>query len=231
MMCGRFEQSGTRRYYAEHLGADVSDHQRWEGGDHIASYNIAPGLCPWMITLHHGEPLFLGTRWGYRTPAEVIENKKPWINARIEKALTGRYFRHMFREGRVIVPAGGWYEWTVEEGKKQPWFITPKADQPIFMAGLTNYKPFVKQEAEVGFVIVTQDAVGGMVDVHDRRPIILEATDAMRWMNPETPVEEAAHIAHSRSLPSEVCTWWKVDKAVNKVDPYNNGEHLIAPVI
>lgn len=87
--------------------------------------------------------------------------KKPWINARIEKALTGRYFRHMFREGRVIVPAGGWYEWTVEEGKKQPWYIARKTAAPIFMAGLTNAKPFSHQEVEVGFVIVTQDAQGG----------------------------------------------------------------------
>ncbi len=45
--------------------------------------------------------------WGYRTPGKAATNKKPWINARVEKALTGRYFRHMFREGRVIVPSGG----------------------------------------------------------------------------------------------------------------------------
>lgn len=229
-MCGRFEQSGTRRYYAERLGADVSDHQQWTGGDQIASYNIAPGLYPWMITLHHGEPLFVGTKWGYRTPEEVIEKKKPWINARIEKALTGCYFRHMFREGRVIVPAGGWYEWTAEEGKKQPWYITRKTAAPIFMAGLTNEKPFTHHEVEVGFFIVTQDAQGGMVDVHDRRPVVLEPANAMRWMDPETPVEEAAHITHSRSLPTEAFTWWKVDKAVNRVDPYNNGKHLIARV-
>lgn len=62
------------------------------------------------------------------------------INARIEKALTGRYFRHMFRQGRVIVPVGGWYEWTVEDGKKQPWFITRKVNESIFMPGLTNFK-------------------------------------------------------------------------------------------
>jgi hypothetical protein len=49
-------------------------------------------------------------------------------------------------------------------------------------------------------------------------------------MAPETPVEEAAHIAHSKSLPTEAFTWWKVDRAVNRVDPYNNGEHLIAPL-
>ena len=54
---------------------------------------------------------------------------------------------------------------------------------------------------------------------------------AMCWMDSETPAGgEAAHIAHSRSLPTEAFTWWKVDRAVNRVDPYNNGKHLIAPV-
>ena len=98
------------------------------------------------------------------------------------------------------------------------------------MAGLTNEKPFTHQEVEVGFVIVTQDAQGGMVDVHDRRPVVLEPDDALRWMDPEMPLEEAAHIAHSKSLPTEAFTWWKVDRAVNKVDPFNNGKHLVEPI-
>lgn len=229
-MCGRFEQSKTRRYYAAALGADTSEYRRWNGGNHIPSYNIAPGLCPWMITLHADEPLFIGMKWGYRTPEEAIQKKKPWINARIEKALTGRYFRHMFKEGRVIIPAGGWYEWTVEEGKKQPWYITRKVDAPIFMAGLTNHKTFAQQKIELGFVIVTQDCEGGMVDVNDRRPVVLKPEDAWHWMKPETSVEEAAHIAQSKSLEADEFVWWKVDRAANRPDPYNNGEHLVAPV-
>ncbi|WP_107694421.1 SOS response-associated peptidase family protein [Nitrosospira sp. Nsp2] len=48
------------------------------------------------------------------------------------------------REGRVIVPAGGWYEWSLENGKKQPWYITWKVNEPIFMAGLTNFRPNVE---------------------------------------------------------------------------------------
>lgn len=168
--------------------------------------------------------------WGYRTPQEAAEKKKPWINARIEKALTGRYFRHMFREGRVVVPGGGWFEWTVEGGKKQPWYITRKAEEPIFMAGVTNFRPFTQQLVEVGVVIVTEDSGGGMVDIHDRKPVVLRSDDALRWIDPETPVEEAAHIAQTRSLPTEEFRWWKVDRAVNRFDPHNNGRHLLEPL-
>ena len=32
-----------------------------------------------------------------------------------------------------------------------------------------------------------------MVDIHDRRPVVLEPQDVWRWMDPETPIEEAAH--------------------------------------
>jgi len=49
-------------------------------------------------------------------------------------------------------------------------------------------------------------------------------------MDLETPVEEAAHIARSRSLPTEEFVWWKVDRAVNRADPNNNSEHLLKPI-
>jgi putative SOS response-associated peptidase YedK len=51
-----------------------------------------------------------------------------------------------------------------------------------------------------------------MVDVHDRRPVVLKPDDAWRWMNSETSVEEAAHIAQTRSLPTEEFMLWRVDR-------------------
>src|SRR6188474_2290175 len=102
-----------------------------------------------MIMLHGSQLLFIGTTWGYRTPTEAAAKRKPWINAQIEKALTGRYFRHMFREGRVIVPGSGWFEWTIEDGKKQPWYISRKDERPILMARLTNFRPYAQQQVEV----------------------------------------------------------------------------------
>jgi putative SOS response-associated peptidase YedK len=74
------------------------------------------------------------------------------------------------------------------------------------------------------------DCEGGMVDIHDRRPVVLEPQDARRWMDLETPVEEAAHVAQTRSLPTGAFTWWKVDRAVNRADPNNNRKELLAPI-
>jgi hypothetical protein len=30
-----------------------------------------------MIALHNGEVIFIGMKWGYRTPPEAAERKKP----------------------------------------------------------------------------------------------------------------------------------------------------------
>jgi putative SOS response-associated peptidase YedK len=68
-----------------------------------------------------------------------------------------------------------------------------------------------------------------MVEIHDRRPVVLEPEDALRWMDSSTSVEDADHIAHTRSIPTEEFVWWKVDRAVNRVDPNNNGKHLLVP--
>jgi putative SOS response-associated peptidase YedK len=102
------------------------------------------------------------------------------------------------------------------------------------MAGLSNYRlnepDAQQQKVEVGFVIVTEDCEGGIMDIHDRRPVVLESDDALRWLDPETPVEEAAHIAQARSLATEEFIWWKMDRSVNRADPNNNGKHLLTPI-
>jgi putative SOS response-associated peptidase YedK len=88
----------------------------------------------------------------------------------------------------------------------------------------------MRESAQLGFVIVTEDCEGGMVDIHDRRPVVLEPADAPRWIDPQTPVEEAAHIAQSRSVPSHAFRWWRVTRAVNRPDPDNNDRQLLEPL-
>jgi putative SOS response-associated peptidase YedK len=149
-------------------------------------------------------------------------------NARIETAATKPYFRHMFREGRVIVPADGWYEWTGEKGHKQPWYIHRKDDAPLFLAAITNYRPYTHQEKEIGMVIVTAAADEGLVDVHDRRPVVFGADDARIWMDNRLPAEQADLLARNRSLPPESFEWYQVSADVNNAK--HNEPYLIEPV-
>jgi putative SOS response-associated peptidase YedK len=58
-----------------------------------------------MHMLHEGHEAIDTVHWGYR-PTWAVEKKIPMaINARIEKAATGAYFRHMWRQGRAVVRA------------------------------------------------------------------------------------------------------------------------------
>jgi putative SOS response-associated peptidase YedK len=227
-MCGRIAQYSSNSAYAEELGWDISADLAGQDADNGPTYNAAPGTWPRMMHLfHEGRPRIDRVYWGYR-PKWAAEKGIPMaINARIEKAASGRYFRHMWKSGRAIVPADGWYEWTGEAGKKQPWHIRLKTRRPMFMAAITNFNPSKEPSEGSGFVIVTAASDAGMVDVHDRRPVVLAPEDARLWLDPALPVEQAEHLARSIALPTEVFEWYQVGKEVNKTG--NNEKHLIEP--
>ena len=90
-MCGRFEQSESRRYYASALGVDTSGVE-WLGGDPIPQYNVSPGRFPLMLHMLKGKIESDHKTWGYRTPEEAAAKKRPWINARVEKGLDRALF-------------------------------------------------------------------------------------------------------------------------------------------
>jgi len=76
---------------------------------------------------------------------------------------------------RAIIAINNWFEWVDEgEWKKQPYLIRHKDRTPIFCAAIGQY-PNAEREANEhdGFVIITADSAGGMVDIHDRRPVVL----------------------------------------------------------
>lgn len=227
-MCGRITQYRSKQHYANELGWTDRIHPWAE--DILANYNIPPGTSPWLMHRLSEDhmPGFTRMKWGYRPDWAEEKGFPVSFNARIEKAKTGKYFRHMWKSGRVIVPADGWYEWTGEKGHKQPWYIRFQTKRPMFLAAIANYKPDEEREADASFVVVTAAADGGMIDVHDRRPVVLSPVDAELWMDPDISAEQAEQIARSGSLPSESFEWYRVSTDVNKTT--NKDAHLIEPV-
>jgi putative SOS response-associated peptidase YedK len=226
-MCGRITQYRKAQEYMQALGFPASVSK--EAAERAPSYNTPPGSTPWLIHPFDAEgPLIDTVKWGYRPNWAAEKGIALAINARIEKAATGRYFRHMWLRGRVLVPADGWYEWTGKAGHKQPWYIHRKTDEPLFLAAITNVRPDRENPEGSGFVIVTAAADAGMVDIHDRRPVVLAPEDARLWMDPDLPAEQAEHLARSMAVPAEEFTWHAVSKAVNRVG--NSDPQLIVPV-
>lgn len=224
-MCGRISQSRTPQDYKRALGWPVDqDVEDWAG----PAWNIPPGTTPLLMhRLPDGACHVSTLHWGYR-PQWAQERGMPMaINARLEKAATGRFFGSLWRNGRVIVPAEGWYEWTGKPGHKQPWYIHRADGQPMFLAALASFRPTHDPARPPGFAIVTEAAANGMVDVHDRRPVVFNADDARLWLEPDLPAEQAEHLARNLSRPAEEFRWHAVSKRVNKAG--NEGPDLIEP--
>lgn len=226
-MCGRITQHRDKIEYARAMGWDVDAFGRIIG-DRPPNWNVPPRSHPWLMhRLGDGKEHMDTVSWGYR-PSWAAEKGMPMaINARIEKAATGAFFRPLWKFGRAIVPADGWFEWTGEPRNKQPWYIRLKTDQPMFLAAITDFRPGREMSEDSGFVIVTAAADGGLVDVHDRRPIVFSNEDAALWMDNSLPADQAENLARCVSLPPDAFEWYPVSKEVNKVG--NNEPRLIEP--
>ncbi|MNM71638.1 putative SOS response-associated peptidase YedK [compost metagenome] len=66
-----------------------------------------------------------------------------------------------------------------------------------------------------------------MLDVHDRRPVVLRPEQAREWLDLETSSERAEQLLHE-ALPEDTFEWYPVGSAVGNWR--NNGPELIQPI-
>ncbi len=225
-MCGRITQFSDLRLFAAAMGWDTTV------AEHVADlkprYNVAPQTPVWTFHQLHPDamPRCEALTWGYKPHwARDDKARKMVINARIESVPTNGYYRALWSgRKRVVVPADGWYEWPVIEGVKRPQFIS-RREGPCFFAGLADIHG---QQPAGGLVIITSDADGGLVDVHDRRPVALTEADARVWVDPALAPDGAEELLRTGMLPAEAFQWWGVSKEVGNVR--NQGPHLVVPV-
>lgn len=201
-MCGRIRQAREIVDYNENFHWPITSIL-----DEGLKYNVPPGTRPIVmhdLGLDHYARLF----WGYRPP---WYQRPPVSNARLDTVLKRSPFWKPLLAQRIIVPVDGWFEWTGEKGNKQPWYISPQDGKPIYLAGITAWLPGKDVLAETGFAVITDDAAGGMVDIHDRRPIALRPEDAMMWVSRQTSIEEALELL-STPRPESAFQWWEVTR-------------------
>jgi putative SOS response-associated peptidase YedK len=195
----------------------------------IGRYNVAPSTRVKLI--HHVEDGLQvdAVKWGW-APFWAKGKRPDPINARVETVMTGKFFKQLWPRGRAIVPSEGWFEWLKDPDdpkKKQPYFIRLKGEEPMFFAALAQVHTDLEPHEGDGFVIITDASDEGMVDIHDRRPVVLSPEDAREWLEPDLPAERALELVrHCR--PVEDFEWFEVGKAVGNVR--NQGAELIAPL-
>lgn len=201
-MCGRVKQAEELDWYQIKIQWRPQRVQEYRPG-----HNIPPGTAPLVLHQQDGEQHAECRHWGYK-PA--WSTRRPMSDARLDTVLKGSPFWRPLLPRRIIMPVDGWYEWTGDRGDRQPWYISAQDSGPVWLAGIAA-PPGVG--AEHGFAIVTDDAAGGLVDVHDRRPVALTRDDALAWMDPALPVPQALELL-TTARPETAFQWWRVTRAV-----------------
>lgn len=222
-MCGRLDQNDISRLI---LNFDWADEvfNRSEAEDRV---NAGPGTFRPLLSIVDGALFVDDIHWGYRSTWAEASGKIPMaINTRLDK-ISNRYWKPLLKSGRAIVPANGWYEWTGEKGSKQPWHIHRVDRAPLYLAALVGNGSNESKTAG-GFTIVTAAAEGGLLDVHDRRPVVLRAEDAAMWMKPDLVADEAEYLLANLAAPAEAFAWHMVDRAIGNVR--NQAPELANPV-
>lgn len=228
-MCGRFVQSLTSVEYLKALHIEVPV----IGGinpEPIGRYNVAPRTR--VLLIHQDEE---GLRiepvpWGY-APSWASGARPPAINARVETMVTSRFWREAWKDGRALVPADGWYEWKPDPTnpkRKQPYYFRLRSGEPLFFPAIGHFPRHgrVIQEGD-GFATITMESDGSMVEIHDRRPLVLTPDAARSWLDPELPPVEAEEIVLHESLPATAFEWYPVGHEVGNVK--SEGAQLIIP--
>lgn len=170
-MCGRYSLHSNPEVVALMFGlSEVPAYQ--------PRYNIAPAAQV-LIARQEGELRGAAmVKWGLvprwaKDPAMGARMN----NARAETVAEKPSFREAYRKRRCLIPANGFYEWKLENGVKQPYYVHPAGAKLFAFAGLWEQWKDLQTCA-----IITTEANEKMAAVHDRMPVILGREDYPRWL-------------------------------------------------
>ncbi|MGE8046982.1 SOS response-associated peptidase family protein [Pseudomonas monteilii] len=228
-MCGRYSIYASMDHYLRQLSLDLVV---INGYDHepINRYNVAPSTRVEVIRQIGDELTVERVKWGW-SPLWAKGKRPDPINARAETVVTGKFFKGLWPGGRALAPANGWFEWIpdpTEPKRKQPYYITGADGAPLYFAALAEVHQSLEPDERDGFVIITAPADQGLIDIHDRKPLVLTPQTALEWLAPTTSPERAAAIVETECRQAGDFRWYPVGKAVGNVR--NQGAELIRPI-
>lgn len=205
----------------EALRASGSDFQTGLETRPIGRYNVAPETRVLLLNRQddglHLDPVMCG----YLHFRARQAKRPPMINARVEMAATSKIFRGIWKTGRALVIADGWYEWKTDPEdpkRKQPYVIRLKSREPMFFAAIGQFRPANQEPREDdGLVVIIAASDAGMIDIHDRRPLVIPPDIAREWIDPELAEDRAAEIGREEATRVDAFEWYSVSKAAGSV--------------
>ena len=235
-MCGRYVVAKT-------LSGDLPDLlENLEGWNpEFENFNIPPTATVPVVLNHANQTTGAIERgvdwvhWGF-VPAwkkSFTERPQP-VNARIEGVATNGMFREALRHRHCIVPVSGYYEWSVNAaGVKQPFYIRGAAGAGLALAGLFEdwIDPGIPTGESGGMrrtaTIITRPALGGIVPIHDRMPVLLASEHFDAWLAGEfaSAAEAVDFLENASHTTIRALEAYPVGTAVGNLR--NNGPQLI----
>lgn len=137
--------------------------------------------------------------------------KRKVINAKSENVHFVSMFKDAYKNGRVLIPATGFYEWKELSGKQKEKYEF-NFDEPLFaFAGISRECQIGGENKNCG-VILTTEANDVVRPIHSkgRMPVILHKYDYEKWLDPETPPSELKRLM--QPLPDKEIRAHKVDQ-------------------
>ncbi len=192
-----------------------------------ASYNIAPTDRAAVIRLNEAKrPQVSMLRWGlipFWAKDMAIGNRL--INARAETVAEKPAYRAAYRHRRCLIPVDGFYEWSKQGDRKQPYYIHATDGAPFCFAGLwESWSPRDGDSLET-FTILTRSPNAKIADIHKRMPVIVPRDEQLDWLEGARGVGEQA--SSVSATPDDVLTFRAISTRVN--NPRNDGPELIEP--
>ncbi|MCE5973422.1 SOS response-associated peptidase [Sinirhodobacter sp. WL0062] len=182
-MCGRFVDPNLRGTEFEHSEIKIAPFPR--------RFNVKPTED---VLIFAKEPLeAMLARWGLIPSwhkGELRDWKARTFNARIEEAKDKPTFRQVWRHGRCLIPAAGYYEWSGAPGAKQPHFISSAGnEETLWFAGLAS-----RWQGLLTCTMMTRAATPEMTWLHPRMPVILNAEERDAWLAGTDDTELGGHV-------------------------------------
>jgi putative SOS response-associated peptidase YedK len=240
-MCGRYASSRRPEDLAEEFEIDRATLPETVVQPLEPDFNVAPTKPVYAVVSRDEERQLRVLRWGlvpFWAKDPAIGSRL--INARMETVGEKPAFRQAFTRRRCLLPADGYFEWYPTQQKtkagkplKQPFFIRPKDDRPLAMAGLYEIwrDPTRDDDDPERFrwtcTVLTTTAEDEVGRIHDRMPMLVEPERYAAWLDPsQTDPDELKGLLVPAS-PGRLEAY-PVRTLVNSVR--NNGPELLEPL-
>ena len=227
-MCGRYVYYSSEEILRQFNYLNIEPNQVELTLGVPDNYNVSPGNEMPVIVRGSQEHKIEFMTWGL-VPSWSKEPKSALklINARQEGLTEKPMWKRLVKTRRCVVPARGFYEWKNIDGKKKPYYITPKNGSVFSFAGLWDVWSDGSGNDLYTFTIITTEPNDEMKAVHNRMPALLDKKYMDIWLEPGELPEELLHKVLGRPEDGSVNI---VEVSADVNNAKNNFESLIYPI-